>query len=130
MEAAALLGLGTAPADVTAQAMIKAAISKLAEQKRLELEERVGSWGPMDQERLDRLQRLEASSTLLSLRPYLIRAIAKNEFTGGFWVSVCDDTIFVIHGSLGHSIPPSIRLPIVFLNSAPDHVYVGWNMAQ
>jgi hypothetical protein len=107
------------------------AIANLREQKRKELDERVGSWGPMEEERLTKLVALRDSPHLLDLKPYLVRAVAKNEFTGAFWVTSCDDAVFVMHGSLGHAIPQSQRLPIIlFLDHLPKHVYISWAMAE
>jgi hypothetical protein len=130
-ETAAILDLKSGVNEASARGRIKSAIAKLEEQKRLELEQRIGSWGPLDEERLAKLQNFGSSGLPAKLMPYLVRGIAKNEFTGGFYVTKCGYDIFVGQGSLGHSVPPSIRLPvIVFLDHLPTNVYVGWAMAE
>jgi hypothetical protein len=64
-------------------------------------------------------------------RPFLVRAIVKNEVAGRFDVTACADGLHVIHASLGQDIPPSTRLPIVvFLDRRPATVYVEWQMAR
>jgi hypothetical protein len=76
-QADTFLGLGRDVAMASASGRIKAAIAELKEQKRLELEERIGSWGASFQQRLDALEVLGASTEQQSLKPYLVRAIAK-----------------------------------------------------
>jgi hypothetical protein len=65
------------------------------------------------------------------LRPFLVRAVAKYEGTGAFEADMCGTSLPIVHGSLGHSTPPSIRAPIVvFLPNLPAKVYVSWQMAE
>jgi hypothetical protein len=126
----ALLDL-TPDTSASAPAWIKAAIGSLNQKRRSELEDHVGGWTQADQNHLDRLQTLQADPLTATLKPFLVRAVAKNEATGGFYVSSCRDSLAVSHVSLGHSVPTSKRLPIiVFLKRAPTRVYVGWQMAE
>jgi hypothetical protein len=118
-------------ASISAASRIKAAIAKLEEERRSALEDRVGSWNRAAQQRLDGLHRLDADPATAALRPLLVRAVAKNEGTGGFFASACEDGLVIRHGSFGPSVPPSKRLPIVvFLDRAPAHVFIDWVMAR
>ncbi len=131
-QATAILALESDPSMASAPDRIKATIKQLREQKRLELDEKIGSWGQVFQERLSALEALDASLTPRDLKPYLVRAIGKNEFTGGFYISVCGKTVAVTHGSLGRGpTPPTIHLPIVvFLGDTPKSVVARWAMAE
>lgn len=65
------------------------------------------------------------------LKPFLIGAIAKNEQTGEFSASVCGNTLWVNHSSLGGVEAPTIRSPvIVFLTRAPERVYSDLGIAK
>jgi hypothetical protein len=122
-EAARLLGVPAS--EASAAWRLSAAISELEDEKRQ------GSWGPLDQERLDALQALSGGAAPPALKPYLVRAVAKNEQTGHFRATRCGDDLVVSHGSLGHSTPRSTRLPlVVFLERAPVNIYVRWSMAE
>jgi hypothetical protein len=110
---------------------IKAAIGSLEDERRSALEDHVGSWPLAAQDRLDRLEHLAVTPGTSALTPFLVRAVAKYEGTGAFMATVCQDSLLIAHGSLGHEEPRSTRLPvIVFLTRAPDHVYVEWSMAE
>lgn len=64
-------------------------------------------------------------------KPFLVRAVAKNRNSGTFIVRLCGSTLWVTHGSLGRSVPPSTRVPlVVFLDRKPAAVFIGWTMAQ
>jgi len=131
-QTARLLDLEDSDKSISATGRIKTVIGKLKEQKRLELEERIGSWSQSDQERLDRLEALEGSPAISKFKPYLVRAIAKNDYGTGFFVTDCEGSLGVMHGSLGSGPPPpTIRFPlVVFLAHAPKSVWAGWGMAQ
>jgi hypothetical protein len=131
-QAARFLGLHNGDKNISALGRIKSAIQKLREQKRLEIEERIGSWAMSDQERLDRLETLSASSSINGLKPYLVRAIAKNDFGTGFFVAQCGDSLDISHGSLGRGpAPPTIRFPlIIFLDRQPKSVRATWAIAE
>lgn len=67
-----------------------------------------------------------------TLRPFLVRAVAKNDLPT-FWAIWCEDgALVVLHGSLGRSEPPpSRRTPLVlWLDRAPTRVDVRWSMAE
>jgi hypothetical protein len=92
--------------------------------------QRTGDWSVAFPHRLDALEELARSGVTSRLRPFLVRAIAKIEHTGGFEVGLCGDTLQIVHGSLGHRVPPSTRVPlVVFLEHAPASLYVSWSMA-
>lgn len=110
---------------------VRSAIERLKEQRLEELEHRKGSWSLHDQQRLDGLMKMIADPRTSELRPFLVRAVAKNERTGGFFASLCGESLEIIHGSLGYSTPSSIRAPvIVFLRTKPRTIYVSWEMAE
>lgn len=111
--------------------LIGAEIGKLEEQKRLQLEEHKGGWSLASQDRLSELRYFLNATDTSKLRPFLSRAIAKNEHTGAFSASLCGPILWITHASLGESLTPSIRLPVVvFLDRAPTTVYVDWSMAR
>jgi hypothetical protein len=115
----------------SASSVIGKAIAALEERKRRELVNHEGSWSLADQRRLNELEALKKNGTLSSLRPFLVRAIAKNEFTGVFQASICGKTLSITQSSLGKTTPASIPLPVVvFLNSAPTNLYLSWDMAE
>jgi hypothetical protein len=63
--------------------------------------------------------------------PYLVRGLVLNEGTGGFFVHFENGELSVAHASLGHSMVPTKRRPIVvYLESSPTHVCVGVSMAE
>jgi hypothetical protein len=116
----------------SASRVVSKTIAELEERKRQELIDHIGSWSLADQSRLEELETLKKKNgTLSSLKPFLVRAIAKNEFTGEFIASLCGKTLEITHASLGKSTPASVPLPVVvFLNSAPTNVYLSWEMAE
>jgi len=129
-QASALLDL---PSDASSSGAgrIKTAIAMLEELQRSVLEHRIGSWSRADQKRLDGLHRRDIDPATAALRPFLVRAIAKYEGTGGFFAYDCEDGLVIDHGSLGGSVPPSRRLPVVvFLDRAPARVFVVWTIAR
>lgn len=121
------------PKDIgdSASSITDKAIAALEERKRRELVYHEGSWSLADQSRLNDLEALKKNGGLSSLRSFLVRAIAKNEFTGAFQASVCGKTLSITQSSLGKSTPASIPLPVVvFLKSAPTNLYLSWDMAE
>jgi hypothetical protein len=129
-QASALLDL---PSDASSSGAgrIKAAIAMLEELRRSVLEHRIGSWSRADEKRLDGLHRRDVDPATAALRPFLVRAVAKYEGTGGFFAYACEDGLVIEHGSLGGSVPPSRRSPIVvFLDRAPARVFVVWMVVR
>jgi hypothetical protein len=122
---------GSAETSDSATSVIGKAIAELQARKRRELVDHQGSWSLADQDRLDKLELLKKSATLSTLRPFLVRAIAKYELTGGFDANNCGETLWIVHESLGKQTPASIPLPVVvFLSKPPTNVYVSWGMAE
>ena len=77
------------------------------------------------------LYELKSLSGSGASKPFLIRAIAKNEFTGVLGAAECEDGIHISHFSLGRSTPPTIKMPtIVFLTRPPHDVFTSWYMAE
>jgi hypothetical protein len=119
---------GLAPSErVSGVRRLEEAIADLARRRRAAHRDRVGSWSRADQQRLGELRRLRRARATATLRPFLVRAVAKHEGTGTLSASVCKDSLVITHNSLGRSTPPSTRQPIVvFLDRAPTRVYVDW----
>ncbi|MBC6981174.1 hypothetical protein [Caulobacter sp. 17J80-11] len=112
-------------------ALLRREIERLEAERRAAYEQNVGSWNVASQERLEGLVEYSRAGNAKKLSPFLIRAIAKNEFTGGFVASVCGDALSIAHVSLGHSTPRSQRLPvIVFVERTPAKVHIDWGMAE
>lgn len=89
------------------------------------------SWSGADEVELASLSESYQAGSYQDYRPYLVRAVAKNEATGHFYASMCEGDLYVEHGSLGHSVPPSTRVPLlVFLSQPPNRVFVTWSMAK
>lgn len=129
-QTSALLDLPS-DANISGAGRIKAAIAMLEERRRSVLEHRIGSWTRADQKRLDGLYRIDADPATAALRPFLVRAVAKYEGTGGFFANACENDLVIGHLSLGPSVPPSRRLPVVvFLDRAPARVFNVWAMAR
>jgi hypothetical protein len=107
---------------ITAENLVNSEIDRLLKRKDIAVTQRTESWSRADQNRLDDLIKLSKSPGLSGLRPFLVRAIAKYESTGGFFVSLCQDVLWISHGSLGTSDTVSTRVPIVvFLDSRPGN---------
>lgn len=120
---------GSEGQSLTAQKLVKDSIVRLTAEKERVLSTRTGSWAGQEA-RLVQLERLETSSSLAMLQPFLVRGVAKNERTGGFGASWCGNDLVVAHLSLGAE-PPTMRIPIVvFLEKVPAGVYVTWAMAR
>lgn len=82
-----------------------------------------------ESERLTGLPRPQGAGE--NLQPYMVRAVAKHVGTGRFLAGFCGDDIYVVHGSLGRSTPPSLRVPIVlYLDRRPERVFASWNIAE
>jgi hypothetical protein len=128
-DASALLDL---PADSAPERtrVLEAIVQKLDAQRRCKPCD-VGPWTPEDQQHLDHLKAVASKPFSAGLRPFLVRAVARNEVTAGFRAATCGDSLVIFWGGLGHSTPPSIRIPVVlFLQHAPKKVYVEWAMAE
>jgi hypothetical protein len=129
-EGRAVLDLYLGPA-LSAADLIKREIAKLDEQRREQLEHHRGSWTLFAQERLDRLTKTLSDRKTAKLRPFLVRAVVKNELTGGFGARVCGNELDISHASLGQTMVPSTHVPVVvFLESKPTAVYVAAYMAR
>jgi hypothetical protein len=106
-------------------------LDEMRERKhRAEVESR-DSWSVADENELVALSARYAAGGHRSYRPYLVRAVAKHEGTGGFYAKMCGRDLHVSHGSLGRTIPPSTRVPLViYLNRQPDRVFATWSIAE
>jgi hypothetical protein len=114
-----------------ASEVMESAVAELEHRRRRALTERIGSWSMAGQEQLDELTRFVETGTSLTLQPFLVRAVAKNESTGAFVANICGETLLITHWSLGHETPPSIPHPVVvFLDQAPAMVHADWGMAE
>jgi hypothetical protein len=84
---------------------------------------------------ISRVEAKQLTSSALSdtsgVQPFLVRAVAKNEVPA-FSVRLCDDVLYVVHGSLGRGPPPpSRRVPlVVLLDHRPSRVVVTWAIAE
>ncbi len=114
-----------------ATALVAAELDELRARRHRAVVERKDSWTGGDEVDLAALSSRYDAGDYQSFRPYLVRAVAKNEGTGGFYASLCKSDLRIEHGSLGHSIPPSTRVPlVVFLRQPPQRVFVTWGMAE
>ena len=90
---------------------------------------------PLGEDELSRFLTAEAAESMEasgdgSLRPFLVRAVAKND-APTFLAYVCGDLLVVLHGSLGRSTPPSRRAPLVILlDRLPAQTAVLWEIAE
>lgn len=130
-DAVTILGLESNPSMALPQSRIESEIARLREQKRLELEERKGSWGKSFQDELDQLEILAKNGAVRQLKPVLARAVARSEY-GHFYVAMCGSVLGVTNGSLGSGpMPPLIKTPVVvFLNRVPTAVAAEALQAQ
>src|SRR5262249_35826917 len=63
-------------------------------------------------------------------KPFLVRAAYVHE-TGRFTIHYDGSTLFVHHGSLGHSSPPARNLPLIInLPFTPTEVFVSVSVAE
>lgn len=88
---------------------------------------------PLSDEQALALGRRPPPPDATSRRPFLVRAVAKVEATGGFYASLCGSDLRVLHGSLAHRsvMPPTVRVPlIVYLQRAPRRVLSYWQLAE
>lgn len=118
------------PQKATISELIDALLWQLENKRIRFVREKKGNWTGFDEGRVDELQAMKRNHQ--DLFPYLVRSVAKNESTGGFGARVCaQDTLLVTHFSLGHFVPPSVRVPLViFLSRAPKAVYAVTGMAR
>lgn len=66
-----------------------------------------------------------------NLTPYLIKGTGFYEDTGNFFASQIDHTLYVTHGSLGHTMPPQHAIPVlIFLETQIDTISANAMMAQ
>jgi hypothetical protein len=127
-EAARLTGVEAA--ELTLSQVVVSALARLTQERDRVLATRSGSWGGQEAQLVE-LERLAMKPDLASRRPYLVRAIVKNESTGGIGVSWCGDDLSVKNLFLGTKIPPSRRTAVVvFLEKVPVRVHVGWGMVR
>lgn len=130
-EAARLIDVPRLGDTSLASSLVAAELDALRARKHRAVVERRDRWSRVDEAVLASLSESFAAEVYETYRPYLVRAVAKNEGTGRFYASMCEDALYVHHGSLGRSIPPSTRVPIVvFLNQPPIEVFVTWSMAE
>jgi hypothetical protein len=65
------------------------------------------------------------------LKPFLARAVALNEGTGGFAAVVRGDTLVISHMCLGKHAVPMKNVPvIIFLQKKPQRIYHSLGMAE
>ena len=121
--------------DVQAASLIEQTVptgglaGRLIDQAVTDLNARGGGFSTKDE--LADLDLFRTEHRLSALRPYLTRAIAKFEGTGAFTADDCGAVLNIIHGSLGHSTPPSTRVPVVvFLDHLPKRVHAAWSIAE
>jgi hypothetical protein len=111
---------------LSATDLIKRAIAGLDDTRREALVQRRGSWTVKEQQRLDRLTKSLSDPGTSKLRPFLVRALVRNEATGMFFVQICGNELDVEHGALGAAGLPSRQVPlVVFLQDKPATVYVA-----
>lgn len=123
--------LDVEPERATAQGHIKDLLARYRTWKQRGSNSEFQNWSRYDQDRLDRLEKLDTNPLVPRLTPFLVRAVVKNYSLAGLGASFCGDTLAVSHFSLGHETPPSIRFPfVIFLDHAPTTVVVGWGTAE
>lgn len=121
----------TSGANLSASGVISNEIKRLEFKKNRQLNEKVGGWSGTEQARLDELYELQRDPDLLRFTPFLVRAIANNQSTGGFELNVCGKYLWISQISLGTGATTSIHAPlIVFLPKTPKYIYVTLGMAQ
>jgi hypothetical protein len=65
------------------------------------------------------------------LKPYLVRAVALNELTGGFGALINEDELLIIHSSLAYNPVPMEKRPIIiFLSHEPKKVYTSVSLGK
>ena len=110
---------------------IDRAIADLKSQRRDALVFQKGAWSVDDERRLARLMKIKASGDARRLKPFLVRALMGFETTGGFVARLCNNDLYVKHGSLGHSTPPPTPAAvIVMLRQRPVHVTADFTIAE
>ena len=114
-----------------ASTLVAMDLANLNARKQRALVERRDGWSEEDEDQYNSLFGKYKLGRYHNFQPYLVRAVAKNKGTGGFYASICKGDLYVDHNSLGHSVPPSIHVPlVVFLSQPPSKVFVGWTMAE
>jgi hypothetical protein len=130
-EGARLTGAGKQSHATNAERLISNYLDEMRVKKRRATVERRGSWSLEDENEFAFISRRSAAEAYRGYKPYLVRAIAKNEGTGTFYVYICGDDLEITHGSLGHSVPQSQRVPLViYLKRQPQRVFAAWAMAE
>ena len=115
---------------VSPRDLIAAEIARLRERRDRQFNEKVGGWSLAERDRLERLLVLNDNSEARVLMPFLARGIAIYELTGGFSASICDNTLWISHGSLGTYRRPA-RLPVViFLQNVSENLYLSAGTAR
>ena len=108
-----------------ASALVANELDELRARKHRAEVERRDSWNGNNEAALNAQSLKYAAGSYEDYKPYLLRAIAKNEGTGAFYAFICSSGLYIEHGSLGHSIPPSTKVPlVVFLRQQPHRVFV------
>jgi hypothetical protein len=122
--------IGWSSDRVSARDLIAAEIARLQERRDRQLNERVGGWSLADRDRLEKLLVLKDNSEVRMLMPFLARGIAVYELTGGFSANICNNTLWISHGSLGAYRRPA-RVPVViFLQNVPENLYLSAGTAR
>lgn len=130
-DAARLIDVSLDTNTSLASTLVATDLDELRARRHRAVVERRDSWTGADEVELASLSESYTAGDYQDYRPYLVRAVAKNEATGGFYASVCEGDLYVEHGSLGRSVPPSTRVPlVVFLRQPPSRVFVTWSMAE
>ena len=130
-EAANLIRADHGDSFASASSLMNAYLGDLSEQKHNAVVERRGSWSGATEAEYSALSQRNAAGEFDRYRPFLVRAVARHENTGHFYASRCGPDLFIEHGSLGRSVPPSIKTPlVVFLPEPPRQVYVTWSIAE
>jgi len=130
-EAARFAGLPTTGQQAGTFATIIAAdaVASAEEEKRKALAAHVGSWSENDAERLNELKELLSSGNISKLKPFLVRAVAKDHaivrYESGFSVLVCGGSLVVMYFSQRDPPFAAQRQPLVLLlEKKPDKVFV------
>jgi hypothetical protein len=124
-QAAELIG----PSRSSAADVVQDSVAQLERQRKLALNEHKGSWNAVAETRLEDLRAL--IKNMPKLEPFLLRALAIYEGTGGFSAETCGEDIVISHVSLGTAGSKPVRLPVViFLSRPPKKVYLATGLAR
>ncbi len=131
-EAAALIGNDSAAGQTPgAIRLVQKRIDLLRARRRRQMILHIGGWSRADEEELANYQNSLLGGEYHGLRPFLVRAVAKWENTGGLSGSLCGGELIIVHQSLGRSTPSTILFPaVVYLHDMPSRVYTTWSIAE